>query len=144
MDIYATILANDEKIDAYIEKHFGNVPRIRGVRFMKVEQVPDVSDDEADCEYNMFRKYAGKDVVYIRTRCGDCNLGYDNESSNYIYCGGKDWEEEHKDLFLDHVTEDFDSTYCVHYFNAVVDEEYNEIIKELLEIQERMNEKSEA
>lgn len=143
MDIFATILANDEKIDAYIEKHYGDVPRIRGVRFMKTEKAPEnIACDDYDNQ--MFAQYAGKDVVYIRTRCGDCGLGYENEDSNYIYCGGKDWEDKHKDLFLDHVTEDFDSTYCVHYFNAVVDEEYKEIIKELLEIQKRINEKSEA
>lgn len=130
MDLYAFVLMRDERVSEYIQDHYGEVPRIRGVRFMKVEQ----RLDDANCdEEDMFNRYVGQDVIYIHTRCGDCGTGYEDEDSNYIYCGGKEWEEEHSDLFLDHITEDYDRTYCDHYFKAVVDDKYNEIIKLLSE-----------
>lgn len=58
----------------------------------------------------------------------DIDWGYDDEDSNYISCGAKDWEESNKDLFLDHITDKFDSTYCTHYFKAVINDEYNELL----------------
>lgn len=143
MDLIAYNEMQLEKVNNYIKKHYGDVPRNRGVRFMKleskVEDKPniDVSDmfgteESKNCGYkeiiDMFNKYAGEDVIYIHTRCGDCGLGYDDEDSNYIYCGAKDWENEHKDLFLEHITDAFDATYCTHYFRAVIDEDYKEIV----------------
>lgn len=38
--------------------------------------------------------------------------------------------EKNKELFLDHITDEFDCTYCDHYFKAVVNDEYAELIKE--------------
>ena len=131
MDLYAHMLTRDEKINSYIEKNYGPVPRLRGVRFMKVENPG--QGDPYDSEIILFNKFVGQDVIYIRTRCGDCGMGYDDESSNYIYCGGKEWEEKYHDLLVSHITEDYDSTYCTHYFRAVINDEYNEIIKMLSE-----------
>lgn len=136
---------SNDLISNYIKKHYGDVPRIRGVRFMKLEDKStdkfrvDVTDffGEEGVDYNifikeieMFNKYAGQDVIYIHTRCGDCGLGYDDLYSNYISCGAKKWEEEHKNLFLDHITDPFDCTYCTHYFKAIIDEDYKKIVKE--------------
>lgn len=141
---YSNHQCND-LISNYIKKHYGDVPRIRGVRFMKLEDKAtdkfrkDVTDifgdeDEESVDYSkeieMFNKYAGQDVIYIHTRCGDCDLGYDDKNSNYISCGAKKWEEEHKNLFLDHITDPFDCTYCTHYFKAIIDEDYKKIVKE--------------
>ena len=135
---------NNKKIRDYINKHYGDVPRMRGVRFMKIEErvsdkpnmdVTDLFEIESEnfADYTeaikMFNKYVGQDVIYIHTRCGDCHLGYDNENSNYVSCGAKEWEEEHKDLFLEHITDPFDSTYCTHYFKAVIDDDYKDILE---------------
>lgn len=146
MDLMAYMIKQDKDVSTYIDKHYGEIPRCRGIRFMKLEvpiendnkpnkDVTDLfpSDDMDMVEYDevneMFNRYVGQDVIYIHTRCGDCGMGYEDEDSNYVYCGAKDWEEEHKDLFLDHITDPFDSTYCTHFFKAVVDDEYNKIIQ---------------
>lgn len=34
-----------------------------------------------------------------------------------------------KDLFIAHCTDEFDSTYCDHYFKAVINDEYKDLIK---------------
>lgn len=82
MDLGAHVIMRDERIMNYIKKNYGEVPRIRGVRFMKVEQAIDCGNFHS--QYNMFNKYVGKDVIYIHTRCG----GYEgDEWSNYISCG---------------------------------------------------------
>ena len=146
IDLIAFATSQIEEVGNYIKKYYGDVPRIRGVRFMKLESKTenkpniDVTDlfptDEIDeVIYNsdinsVFNKYTGQDVIYIHTRCGDCGKGYDDEESNYVYCGAKKWEEEHKDLFLEHVTDPFDSTYCTHYFKAVIDEDYKKFISD--------------
>lgn len=129
MDLYAYALSNDSDIHDYIIKHYGNVPRLRGVRFMKIYDTKEF--DNGDWS-DMFLSYCGQDVVYIHTRCGDCGMGFDDEDSNYVYCGGKEWEEQHKDLFLSHETDDDDCTYCSHYFKAIVDEEYKAILNKLV------------
>jgi len=128
MDLFAYITKQDEEISKYIDKYYGDIPRCRGVRFMKVE-MPIENDGGEDSE--VFNQYVGQDVIYIHTRCGDCGMGYDDPDSNYVYCGADVWEEEHEDLFLDHVTDDFDMTYCSHYFKAVIDNDYNKIIEKL-------------
>lgn len=129
MDLYAFALTKEDLINKYIEENYGEVPRLRGVRFMKDAVEWAGTGDET----LMFNKYVGTDTIYIHTRCGDCRMGYDDESSNYVYCGAKEWEEKHKDLFLDHITEEYDSTYCTHYFKAVINEDYNKILEWLKE-----------
>ena len=144
MDLAGFMNSQNDKIMNYINKYYGEIPRLRGIRFMALESVSkdkhridilDLIETKESCDYEeetkIFNKYAGQDVIYIHTRCGDCDLGYDNEDSNYIYCGAKEWEEKYKDLFLEHITDKFDSTYCTHYFKAVVNDEYKELIDEL-------------
>lgn len=142
MDLIAYTNSQFDKVHDYVTKYYGDIPRLRGVCFMKMEKPiyegkpnVDTVDLFSECigeDYTdintMFNKYAGQDVIYIHTRCGDCGKGYDDEDSNYIYCGAKAWEESNKDLFLDHITDKFDSTYCTHYFKAVVNDEYNELL----------------
>lgn len=128
MDLQAYVNKFNDKVDAYIKKHYGEVPRNRGILFMRTEEkIPSPRGREE----RMFNKYAGQDVVYIHTRCGHCGKGYKNSESNYVYYGAKDWEENHKDLFLSHANEKYDKTYCTPYFKAVVDDDYNEIIESL-------------
>ena len=128
MDLGAYVTAEIKEVADYIKKNYGEVPRMRGVRFMKTEEpVPNL---EKSPQIDMFNKYCGQDVVYIHTRCGDCGRGFKDKTSNYIYCGAKDWEKENKALFLEHISDEFDSTYCDHYFKAVLGEEYDELIKE--------------
>ena len=131
MDLGAYELAYDEMVNSYIKKNYGEVPRCRGVRFMKVEESRGGDDAESD----LHDKYVGTDTIYIQTRCGHCGMGYDDEDSNYVYCGAKAWEEKNKNKFLEHVTEEFDHTYCTHYFKAVVNDEYNKILDLLKEDQ---------
>ena len=38
MDLQAYTLSHDEMINNYIKENYGEVPRLRGVRFMKVEE----------------------------------------------------------------------------------------------------------
>lgn len=143
MDLIAYNNKNIDLLEEYLKRNYGDIPRYRGVRLMrledKVESKPniDVTDmyeleDKEEYDYSgnidMFNKYVGQDVIYIHTRCGDCGLDYDDKDSNYVACGAKDWEEKHKDLFLDHITDAFDSTYCTHYFKAVIDEDYKELV----------------
>ena len=128
MDLGAYAIMEIPGVMDYINKHYGDIPRLRGVRFMYVESpIEDADSSQKVC----FNNYTGQHVIYVHTRCGDCGHGYWSKSSNYIYCGGKEWEEKHKDLFLDHHTDEFDSTYCDHYFKAVVDDEYDKLIDDL-------------
>ena len=131
MDLGAYAIMEIPEVMDYINKHYADIPRPRGIRFMYIERSCDDTDSsQASC----FNKYIGQHVIYFHTRCGDCGMGYYNEDSNYIYCGGKDWEEKHKDLFLDHHTDEYDSTYCDHYFKAIVDDEYNTLVNKLKKI----------
>lgn len=132
MDLYAHCMKDEEFISKYINENYGEIPRYRGVRFMKTESLwkGNVNSQE---EVYIHNKYVGTDTIYIHTRCGDCEKGYDDEDSNYVYCGAKNWEENNKDKFLEHITEKFDSTYCTHYFKAVINDDYNKIIKMLME-----------
>ena len=128
MDLYAHQLKEEEKIEKYIKENYGEVPRNRGIRFMKVENK---CDDTNWKQGEVFNKYVGQDVIYIHTRCGNCGLSYKNPRSNYISCGAKKWEEQNKDKFLEHITDSFDKTYCTHYFEAVINDDYKEIIEML-------------
>lgn len=127
MDLGAYNLSCDIMMNTYITKNYGEVPRCRGVRFMKVER-PWGGNSAGD---KLHDKYVGTDTIYIHTRCGHCGMGYDDEDSNYVYYGAKEWEEKNKDKFLEHLTEEFDQTYCTHYFKAVINDEYKEILKEI-------------
>ena len=141
MDLYAYSLTGVPEINNYIEKHYGDVPRLRGVRFMAVEKKVDTAevDDEGELQYEMFNRYVGEDVIFIHTRCGDCGLGFGDSDSNYVYCGGKEWEEKHKDLFLNHHSDGYDPTYCDHYFKAVVDDEYKAILNMFKNMRQGVN-----
>lgn len=134
MDIYAFLMGESPEVQKYLTENYGEIPRFRGVRFMKTQEVnTEVPDEEKGAEELMFDKYCSQDVIYIHTRCGNCgDEDYEDEESNYVYCGGKEWEESLSDLFLDHITEEFDRTYCTHYFKAVINEDYNRIINLLL------------
>lgn len=143
MDLIAFANSQNSKIMNYVNKYYGKIPRCRGVRLMALEEkskekpnvdVTDLFDTgeeySHDEETKIFNKYVGQDVIYIHTRCGDCDLGYDGENSNYVFCGAKDWEGKYKDLFLEHITNEFDCTYCTHYFKAVINDEYKELLNE--------------
>lgn len=144
MDLIAYSNGQIDLFKDYLTKYYGDIPRFRGARLMKfeeeVEDKPNIDvsdmfgvDEEVDySEVNkMFNKYVGQDVIYIHTRCGSCG-DYDDEDNNYIYCGAKAWEEKYKDLFLEHITDPFDKTYCTHYFKAVINDEYQAIIDKAL------------
>lgn len=128
MDLGAFMVSQDNAVAEYISKNYGEVPRMRGVRFMKLEKP--VPNEEKSPQIDMFNKYCGQDVLYIHTRCGDCGMGFKNKYSNYVSCGAKDWEKLNKKLFLEHISDEFDDTYCDHYFKAVLGEEYTELTKE--------------
>ena len=150
MDLIAYSVGNQDPMLTYLNKYYGDIPRFRGARLMKFEKPvtegnkpnPDVNDwlgQECTDDYSevneMFNKYVGQDVIYIHTRCGSGG-DYDDPLNNYISCGAKDWEEKYKDLFLDHVTDAFDCTYCTHYFKAVPGEDYDALCKWWLEDEE--------
>ena len=126
MDLYAYMLSQGKDVQNYVNKNYGPIPRLRGVRFMRYEE-PDNCDGEGDMK-EVWSSMCGKDVIYIHTRCGG---GYDetDPDSNYIACGGKEWEEAHADTFLESVDDEYDSTYRDHYFTAVIDDDYDKICK---------------
>lgn len=134
MDLYAYQVSSDEDVKRYIKRYYGDIPRMRGVRFMKLHKK--IYDDDNTQNMRMFHKYCGEDVIYIHTRCGDCGAGFDSEDSNYIHFEADKWEEKHKDLFLDHCIDSSDSTYCDHYFKAVIDDDYKKILKMFKEDEE--------
>lgn len=111
MDLQAYVISKDMEIMSYANKHYGDIPRLRGVRFMKLE---------TPCGDSVFDSYCGKDVIYIHTRCG---------GDNYEFFEADEWENNNP-LFLEGVDDDFDCTYRDHYFEAVVDDEYNNIINQ--------------
>lgn len=125
MDMYAFAVGQDQAIREYLAKHYGDIPRFRGVRFMKVEQL---AEGAPSTQKSLFNSHCGKDVFYIHTRCGDCEIGYDDADSNYVACGAADWEKSLGDLFIEHITDEFDPTYCDHYLKAVPGEDYDAII----------------
>ncbi len=141
MDLGAYHYMSFPKVMEYIVKNYGEVPRIRGVGFMAVEEKADTAevDDESELQYEAFNRYVGEDVIFIHTRCGDCGYGFGDSDSNYVFCGGKDWEEKHKDLFLEHHSDGFDPTYCDHYFKAVVDDEYKAILNMFKDMRHGVN-----
>ena len=144
MDLIAYQIKDIDIINNFIKNNYGNIPRIRGVRLMKLEKavdkkqnidVLDVLGKKSNVDYkesnDIFNKYVGQDVIYIHTRCGDCGLGYSSKESNYKYYGADEWEKKYEELFLEHITDPFDNTYCTHYFKAVDNAEYQNMINEL-------------
>ncbi len=126
MDLFAYMLGERGDIPHYINKYYGPVPRYRGVRLMKYE-TPDTFDNKGEPS-DIWAKYCGKDVIYFHTCCGGC--GTEDEDSNYIACGGKEWEERMEDRFLASIDDPIDNTYRDHYFLAVKDDTYEKICKE--------------
>ena len=124
MDLGAHIIRNNEKIMSYINKHYDGIPRLRGVRFMKVEEPIEIDFESSYRQDKMFNSHCGEDVIYIHTRCG---------GGNYFDYDADKWEENNP-LFINGIDDSFDCTYRDHYFNAVVDDEYNDLIYELLTV----------
>lgn len=122
MDLWAFTLWQDDKIRIYLQKHYWEIPRFRWARFMKVETKSNMDRSE---QFNMFDKYVWQDVIYIHTRCWWVDW---DEYSNYNACWGKEFEENNKELFLEWIDDEFDPTYRDHYFKAVIDDKYKEIL----------------
>ena len=133
MDLKAFANTYNERLSNYINENYGEIPRCRGYELMKLSEK---YEDDDDGQTDLYNSFVGQDIIYIHTRCGDCGMGYEDEDSNYIYCGAKDWEEKHKDLFITHYTDNFDPTYCDHYFKAVINDDYNDLIKNGATIEE--------
>lgn len=117
--------ANIDALEPYVSRHYGEVPRLRGIRLMRTEE----QTGETEHQMQVFDSYCGKDVVYVHTRCGSSWLGDDDPNSNYIYCGGLEWEESNPDTFIESLNDEFDGTYRDHYFKAVIDDEYKAMIE---------------
>ena len=120
MDIFAYMLSEREPVPEYLNANYGPVPRFRGIRFMKYE-TPDCCKDMG-LQSDVWARMCGNDIIYIHTRCG---------GDNYIDCGGKEWEEAHRDTFITSVDDEIDGTYRDHYFTAVIDDNYKEICSKL-------------
>ena len=121
MDLYAYMLSQSKDVGDYISKNYGDVPRMRGVRFMKLQGAEDY--DEPTEQGRMYARHCGKDVIYIHTRCG---------GSNYDYFEAGKWEESNP-TFIESCDDDFDCTYRDHYFEAVLGDEYDALIASILE-----------
>lgn len=117
MDLAAYMISEDKDVMSYINKHYSGIPRLRGVRFMKLETP---YPGEYTYQDELFNSYCGKDVIYIHTRCG---------GGNYEYFEADKWEDSNP-LFLKGVDDEFDCTYRDHYFKAVIDDEYNSIVNQ--------------
>ena len=110
-----------------VTRFYGEVPRLRGIRFMRVEEPVDA---DGYWQLEEFNRLCGHDVVCIHTRCGG-GLDEDDPCSNYVSCGGRDWEESNDGLFIRSFDDAWDATYRDHYFRAVVDDEYLGLVKQL-------------
>lgn len=125
MDLYAYAFSCDELVERYVEKHYGEVPRMRGVRLMRFMEPGNLGCGGLEDE--MYDRHCGEDVIYIHTRCGSACWGDDDPNANYIACGGKAWEESNPGTFIESCNEEFDGTYRTHYFKAVPGEDYDAI-----------------
>lgn len=136
MNLYAYMTEKVLKssLSDYIRHHYGAPPRERGALLMRFEEP---TDNPCDIQEELFNSFCGKDVVFIHTRCGGCGNECD-EDSNYQACGGREWEERNQDTFIAHITDLFDSTYMDHYFKAVLDDEYEALLKEMSESREQL------
>lgn len=112
--------------EGYVVNNYGQVPRLRGIRLMKLEE----KTGEDGPQMELFDSMCGEDVVYIHTRCGSCGCGDDDPDTNYTACGGKEFEERNADKLLASINDEFDWTYRDHYFKAVVNDEYKRLLGE--------------
>lgn len=124
MDLWAFALWQEDKIRIYLKKHYWDIPRFRWVRFMKVESKEDDRNGWSS-QMRLFNKFVWQDVIYIHTRCWWIDW---DEYSNYNACWGRDFEEDNIQLFLWWIDDEFDPTYRDHYFEAVIDDDYKEIL----------------
>lgn len=116
---------NIPDLNGYVSKHYGDVPRLRGIRLMKLEE-PTGRPERC---MQVFDGHCGQDVIYIHTRCGSAWWGDDDPEANYISCGGREWEEANSETFIESLNDEFDGTYRDHYFKAVIDEEYEMLLR---------------
>jgi hypothetical protein len=139
MDLYAYVLSSDEQIHGYVTKHYGDPPRLRGIRHMKFETPDHCEGDGVQAE--MFARHCGEDVIYIHTRCGSARWGDDDPDANYVYFGADNWEKANSDTFIESCNDEFDGTYRDHYFKAAPGEDYDELCKLFEDIEASKNEK---
>lgn len=125
MDMYAYMLSKDVKVNEYVKRHYGEVPRLRGISLMRYDFPQRCEGDGVQAR--MFARYCGEDVVYIHTRCGA--YGRDDDYCNYRYFGADKWEESNADTFLESCDDEFDGTYRDHYFKAVPGDDYDELCR---------------
>lgn len=119
------ILDKDSLVRKYIKENYGDVPQLVGIRLMEKEE----RTRGLGTQMAMFDKYVGEQVIYFHTKCGISGLNFNDENSNYRYFKADEWEKEHEDTYLDHFADKEDSNYCDHYFKAVVNEDYNELLR---------------
>lgn len=122
MDLEA--YTNIPTFESYVIKHYGEVPRLRGIMLMKLEK----PTGEPGCQMQVFDECCGKDIIYIHTRCGSASWGDSDPNANYIGCGGKEWEEANSETFIKSLNDEWDGTYRDHYFKAVIDDDYRLLI----------------
>ena len=125
MDLYWYALMQLEWMQEYLKKHYWEIPRIRGVRFMEAEWQLSWWTDIQE-----FNKYCWQKVINIHTRC------WGNEKdklSNYMSCWWYEREKELKEkwLFLSACNEKFDKTYRDTYVKVVEDEDYKKLLEDI-------------
>ena len=99
MDLYA--YSQIENLKQYLKDNNIEVPRLRGLRLMKKEEIVSTED-------NLFNRYAGQNVLYVHARIGGDNRDYYSE----------DWEKiRQHPLYLDDCDDEFDTTYCDIYYD---------------------------
>ena len=113
-------------MEGYVVKNYGPIPRLRGIRLMKLEE----KTGEGGPQMDLFDSMCGEDVVYVHTRCGSCGCDDDDPDTNYIACGGKEFDERNADRLIASISDEFDWTYRDHYFRAVVNDEYKRLLEE--------------
>lgn len=111
--------------ESYVTSAFGEVPRLRGIRLMRLEKLV---ENPGCMQERIFNQFVGQDVVYIHTRCGGSASNHD---SNYVCCGGKEFEDRNADNLILALNDEFDGTYRDHYLRAVVNDDYLALIEEL-------------
>lgn len=126
MDLYWHAIMNLKWMKEYLEKHYWEIPRIRGIRFMEAEWQlrwwwTDIEE---------FNKYCWQKVINIHTRCWWIE---EDELSNYMSCWWYKREKELKKkwLFLSACNEEFDNTYRDTYVKVVEDKEYEKLLKDI-------------
>ena len=119
--------ANIGLLRPYAESCYGFIPRLRGIRLMKVEE----PTGEGGEQMNLYDSMCGEDAVYVHTRCG---------SSNYEECGGAEFEDRNADSLIAATDDELDPTYRDHYLKAVVNGEYESLLAELADLRKEAGE----